>query len=150
MNFYSYKYLIQQNNQQNLFYIISAGVVALIVIVMGWLWWRHRTEMKYRDLFVIMMLLLLLIIGSQVNEWQSVKNDFNQKSQIIQIMQRIAKVKHVKKNQVWSNTTDLTDGMLVMINHQIYRVTINDSGSNFSLMQVTLTSNSIKYIKTEK
>lgn len=106
--------------------------------------------MKYRDLFVIMMLLLLLIIGSQVNEWQSVKNDFNQKSQIIQIMQRIAKVKHVKKNQVWSNTTDLTDGMLVMINHQIYRVTINDSGSNFSLMQVTLTSNSIKYIKTEK
>ncbi|KRL42375.1 MAG: DUF3290 family protein [Liquorilactobacillus nagelii] len=150
MNFYSYKYLIQQNNQQNLFYIVSAGVVALIVIVMGWLWWRHRTEMKYRDLFVIMMLLLLLIIGSQVNEWQSVKNDFNQKSQIIQIMQRIAKVKHVKKNQVWSNTTDLTDGMLVMINHQIYRVTINDSGSNFSLMQVTLTSNSIKYIKTEK
>lgn len=150
MNFYSYKYLIQQNNQQNLFYIVSAGVVALIVIVMGWLWWRHRTEMKYRDLFVIMMLLLLLIIGSQVNEWQSVKNDFNQKSQIIQIMQRIAKIKHVKKNQVWSNTTDLTDGMLVMINHQIYRVTINDSGSNFSLMQVTLTSNSIKYIKTEK
>lgn len=150
MNFYSYKYLIQQNNQQNLFYIVSAGVVALILIVMGWLWWRHRTEMKYRDLFVIMMLLLLLIIGSQVNEWQSVKNDFNQKSQIIQIMQRIAKVKHVKKNQVWSNTTDLTDGMLVMINHQIYRVTINDSGSNFSLMQVTLTSNSIKYIKTEK
>ncbi|MCI1700718.1 DUF3290 family protein [Liquorilactobacillus nagelii] len=150
MNFYSYKYLIQQNNQQNLFYIVSAGVVALIVIVMGWLWWRHRTEMKYRDLFVIMMLLLLLIIGSQVNEWQSVKNDFNQKSQIIQIMQRIAKVKHVKKNQVWSNTTDLTDGMLVRINHQIYRVTINDSGSNFSLMQVTLTSNSIKYIKTEK
>ncbi|MEL1238889.1 DUF3290 family protein [Liquorilactobacillus nagelii] len=107
-------------------------------------------RVKYRDLFVIMMLLLLLIIGSQVNEWQSVKNDFNQKSQIIQIMQRIAKVKHVKKNQVWSNTTDLTDGMLVMINHQIYRVTINDSGSNFSLMQVTLTSNSIKYIKTEK
>lgn len=150
MNFYSYRYLIQQNNQQNLFYIVSAGVVALIVIVMGWLWWRHRTEMKYRDLFVIMMLLLLLIIGSQVNEWQSVKNDFNQKSQIIQIMQRIAKVKHVKKNQVWSNMTDLTDGMLVMINHQIYRVTINDSGSNFSLMQVTLTSNSIKYIKTEK
>lgn len=147
MNFYSYNYLIQQNNQQNMFYVVSAIVVAIIVIIMGWLWWRHRTELKYRDLFVIMMLLLFLIIGSQVNEWQSVKSDFDQKSQVIQIMQRVAKVKQVKRSQVWSNTTDLTNGMLVKVNQQIYRVTINDSGSNFSLMRVTLTNNSIKYIK---
>ncbi|KRN29877.1 DUF3290 family protein [Liquorilactobacillus mali] len=149
MNFYSYDYLIQQNSQQNIFYFISIVVVAIVAIVMGTLWWRQRTELKYRDLFVIMMLLLFLVIGSQVNEWQNVKNEYNQKSQVIRVVQSAAKEKHVRKEQVWANTTNITNGMLIKIKQHFYKVEVSDDSNSFTLSKSVLINRTIHYVRVK-
>lgn len=147
MNFYSYDYLVHQNNQQNIFYLISIATVAIIAIIMGVLWWRQRTELKYRDLFVIMMLLLFLVIGSQVNEWQNVRNEYSQKSQVIRIVQSVAKEKHVKRDQVWASTTNVTSGMLIKVRKCFYKIEVNDDSSSFTMSKSVLINRTIHYVK---
>ncbi|EJF01560.1 DUF3290 family protein [Liquorilactobacillus mali] len=149
MNFYSYDYLVQQNSQQNIFYLSSVVVVAIVAIVMGALWWRQRTELKYRDLFVIMMLLLFLVIGSQVNEWQNVKNEYNQKSQVIRVIQSAAREKHVKKEQVWANTTNITNGMLIKVKQHFYKVEVSDDSNSFTLSKSVLINRTIHYVRVK-
>lgn len=116
---------------------------------MGTLWWRQRTELKYRDLFVIMMLLLFLVIGSQVNEWQNVKNEYNQKSQVIRVVQSAAKEKHVRKEQVWANTTNITNGMLIKIKQHFYKVEVSDDSNSFTLSKSVLINRTIHYVRVK-
>lgn len=93
MTFYSYRYLTHQNSNHYLLQLAVISIIILIIAFISWRWYRHRTDLKYRELFIIMILLLLLLTGIQFNEWQTLKSSFSQKSQVTQIMQRVAKEK---------------------------------------------------------
>ncbi|AYJ41083.1 DUF3290 domain-containing protein [Lactiplantibacillus pentosus] len=147
MTFYSYNYLVHQNSNHTLIQLGIIGITILIIAVLGWLWYRHKTDLKYRDLFIIMVLLLLLLVGIQYNEWESLQNSFNQKSQVTQIMQRVAKEKGVKKTAVWSNTSSVSSGMLIKVQDHIYNVTVNTDGNSYTLTKATPIQSKINYVK---
>jgi len=147
MTFYSYAYLSHQNSNHIVFQIGVISIIILIIAGLSWLWYRHKTDLKYRDLFIIMVLLLLLLVGIQYNDFLTLRSNFSQKSQVTQIMQRVAKTKGVAKTQVWSNTTTVSSGMLVAVKHQIYNVTINPDGNSFSLTTTTPINQPIKFVK---
>lgn len=94
-----------------------------------------------------MVLLLLLLVGIQYNEWESLQNSFNQKSQVTQIMQRVAKEKGVKKTAVWSNTSSVSSGMLIKVQDHIYNVTVNTDGNSYTLTKATPIQSKINYVK---
>lgn len=147
MTFYSYRYLTHQNSNHYLFQLAVISIIILIIAFISWRWYRHRTDLKYRELFIIMILLLLLLTGIQFNEWQTLKSSFSQKSQVTQIMQRVAKEKGVSRSQVWSNTSTVSSGMLIKVNDHIYNVTVNPDGNSYTLTKATPISNTIKYVK---
>lgn len=147
MTFYSYNYLVHQNNNHTLVQLAAIGIIILIIAILSWLWHRHKTDLKYRDLVIIMVLLLLLLVGIQFNEWQTIKNSFNQKSQVTQIMQRVAKEKGVRKTAVWSNTSSVSSGMLIKVHDHIYNVTINTDGNSYTLTKATPIQSTINYVK---
>lgn len=147
MTFYSYNYLVHQNNNHTLVQLAAIGIIILIIAILSWLWYRHKTDLKYRDLFIIMVLLLLLLVGIQFNEWQTIKNSFNPKSQVTQIMQRVAKEKGVRKTAVWSNTSSVSSGMLIKVHDHIYNVTINTDGNSYTLTKATPIQSTINYVK---
>ncbi|BDZ30111.1 DUF3290 domain-containing protein [Lactiplantibacillus sp. WILCCON 0030] len=147
MTFYSYAYLTHQNSNHTLFQLVVIGIIILVIAGVSWLWYRHKSDLKYRDLFIIMVLLLLLLVGIQVNEWQSLQSSFSQKSQVTQIMQRVAREKGVRQSDIWSNTTTVSSGMLIKVKHQIYNVTVNPDGNSYTLTKATPISTQLNYVK---
>ncbi|KRO09098.1 hypothetical protein IV64_GL000225 [Lactiplantibacillus xiangfangensis] len=150
MTFYSYGYLAHQNSNHILFQLAVISIIIVIIAFLSWLWYRHKTDLKYRDLFIIMVLVLLLLVGIQVNEWQTLQSSFTQKSQVTQIMQRVAKEKGVAKTTVWSNTSTVSSGMLIKVQDQIYNVTINPDGNSYTLTTATPIQQPLNYVKEEK
>ncbi|VDG17924.1 DUF3290 domain-containing protein [Lactiplantibacillus mudanjiangensis] len=147
MTFYAYTYLTNQNSNHLLIQLTVISIIILIIALLSWLWYRHKTDLKYRDLFIIMVLVLLLLVGIQVNEWQTLQSTFSQKSQVTQIMQRVAKDKGVKPSQVWSNTASVNNGMLISVAGHIYNVTINPDGNSYTLTKATPINQPIKYVR---
>jgi len=147
MTFYSYAYLTHQNSHHTLLQLSVIGIIILIIAGLSWLWYRHKTDLKYRDLFIIMVLILFLLIGIQYNEFQNLRSSFSQKSQVTQIMQRVAEEKGVATTAVWSNTATVSSGMLIAVQHHIYNVTLNPDGNSYTLTNATPITKPIKYVK---
>ncbi|MFC6180436.1 DUF3290 domain-containing protein [Lactiplantibacillus daowaiensis] len=147
MTFYTYDYLINQNSNHTILQLAVISIIILVIALLSWLWYRHKTDLKYRDLFIIMVLVLLLLVGIQVNEWQTLQSTFSQKSQVTQIMQRIAKEKGVKPSQVQSNTSTVSSGMLVYVQGHIYNVTVNTDGNSYTLTPATPINQPIKTVR---
>lgn len=150
MNFYSYSELIQQNNNQQKSILIVSGIILLILIIIGVLWFYHKTNLKYRDLFIITLLLLCFFIGFQVNRYQTMQDDISKKSQVTQIMKQVAEDKKTSVKNVWSNTSNVNNGMLIMVNHDIYNVSITPDGNGFYLAKAHTITNSINYVRGKK
>ncbi|WP_125767197.1 DUF3290 family protein [Lapidilactobacillus wuchangensis] len=150
MNFYSYQYLVQQNNNYKTVQWIIIAIVVVAVSLAGVMWYRHRSDLKYRDLLTIMTLLLAFLIGLQVNEWRDLKSSSAQKSQATQIMQRVAKDKQTTVSKIWSNTANANSGMLVLVKGDLYTVTINADGSSFTLSDAKLINQEINYVGGNK
>lgn len=147
MTFYSYGYLTHQNSNHILFQLAVISIIIIIIAFLSGLWYRHKTDLKYRDLFIIMVLVLLLLVGIQVNEWQTLQSSFTQKSQVTQIMQRVAKEQGVAKTAVWSNTSTVSSGMLIKVHHQIYNVTVNPDGNSYTLTKAIPIQQPLNYVK---
>ncbi|AVK64536.1 hypothetical protein C5Z26_10640 [Lactobacillus sp. CBA3606] len=150
MTFYSYTYLTQQNSNHTLIQLAVISIIILIIGLVSWLWYRHQTDLKYRDLFIIMVLLLFLLIGIQFNEWQTLQSNSSQKSQVTQIMQRVAQKHHVSRHKIWSNTATVNSGMLIIVNKTIYNVTINPDGNSYTLTKATPINPQITYVKGDQ
>ncbi|MFC6294522.1 DUF3290 domain-containing protein [Lactiplantibacillus daoliensis] len=150
MTFYSYGYLTHQNSNHTLFQLAVISIIILVIAFVSWLWYRHKTDLKYRDLFIIMVLLLFLSVGIQFNEWQSLQSSFSQKSQVTQIMQRVADEKGVARQKVWSNTSTISNGMLIKVNGRIYNVTVNPDGNSYTLTKATPINGHLTYVREDK
>jgi len=150
MTFYSYGYLTHQNSNHTLFQLAAISIIILVIAFVSWLWYRHKTDLKYRDLFIIMVLLLFLLIGIQFNEWQSLQSSFSQKSQVTQIMQRVADEKGVARQKVWSNTSTISNGMLIKVQGAIYNVTVNPDGNSYTLTKATPINGHLTYVREGK
>lgn len=150
MTFYSYGYLTHQNSNHTLFQLAVISIIILIIALISWLWLRHKTDLKYRDLFIIMVLLLGLLIGVQFNEWQTLQSSFSQKSQVTQIMQRVAKEQGCSTSQVWSNTSTVSSGMLIKVPGHVYNVTVNTDGNSYTLTAATPIQQPLKYVRQSK
>ena len=147
MTFYSYGYLTHQNGNHTLFQLAIISIIIFIIGFISWRWYLHRIDLKYRDLFVIMVLVLLLLLGVQYNEWQTLQIIFSQKSQVTQIMQRIATEKGVPTTRIWANTSTISNGLLIKVDQRIYNVTINTDGNSYTLSPATPIQHPLHYVK---
>lgn len=145
-NFYTYHYLTQQPSHINNIILLINVVLLTIVIISLLLFLSHRDDGKYRELTIITILALLLTLTIQYDNWQKNRNSVNGNSQVASLIKQVSLNQHVPVKHIYSNSTILSDGMLIKINSQIMKVNLNNDNSSFELVRVHLTNPKIHII----
>ncbi|GEO47540.1 DUF3290 domain-containing protein [Companilactobacillus kimchii] len=148
MSFYSYQYLVKHNNEPNFLFIIGILVLAAAIFVTSYLYFKNRSDNKYRDLLIIFGLGIFLFIGINYNNYEQQLDINNKTNQTLSLMQSVAKDKKVSKNKLYSNSSSLTEGMLIKAGKDIYRVSFDNNLSSYTLSKANIiSSQKIQLIK---
>jgi len=148
MNFYSYQYLVSHNNEPNFLFIIGILILAVAIFVTGFLYFKNRSDNKYRDLLIIFALGIILFIGINYNNYEQQLDVSNKNSQTLTLMRSVARDKKVSDKKLYSNSSSLTEGMLIKAGSDIYRVSFDNNQNSYTLTKANLiTSQKIQLIK---
>lgn len=143
MNFYGINYLESQSDINDyLRYFLIFGSLFLLVIVFI-LYLRHRIKTKYRDLSIIFLLLLIFASGVQYSDYQSNQAKHNQSSQMVNLVQNLAKEKKIDESDIFVNSTQLVDGIMIKIKKNYFRVNLSSDQSSFTLEKAYLINQNI-------
>lgn len=147
MNFYGIDYLQSQSNINDyLKYIVIFGTL-FVLIVFFILYMRHRLQTKYRDLTIIAFLFLLFISGIQYADYTDSQNIHSKSSQMVNFVKLLSKNKDVDINAIFSNSAQFSDGVIIKINNQYYRINLSLDQQTYSLEEVWLTNPEITIIR---
>lgn len=143
MNFYGINYLESQSsiNDYLKYFLIFVSLFLLIIVFILYL--RHRVKTKYRDLSIIFLLLLIFTSGVQYSDYQSNQAKHTQSSQMVNLVQNISKEKKVEENEIFINSTQLVDGIIVKIKNKYYKINLTADQSSFVLTQAYLIDSNI-------
>lgn len=148
MSFYSYQYLYAQNEEPNFLFIFVILALSIALIFTGFMYFRNRTDNKYRDLAIIFLLSIALFFGINYNNYEKQIDVNNQTNQTLTLMKSIAKEKKVSKNKLYSSSSSLSEGMLIKIGKDYYRVSFDNNLSSYTLNKTNIVdTKSIKLIK---
>lgn len=143
MNFYGINYLESQSDINDyLRYFLIFGSLFLLVIVFI-LYLRHRIKTKYRDLSIIFLLLLIFASGVQYSDYQSNQAKHTQSSQMVNLIQNLAKEKKIDESDIFVNSTQLVDGIMIKIKKNYFRVNLSSDQSSFTLEKAYLINQNI-------
>lgn len=147
MKFYGIDYLQTQSNINDYLKYIIIFSALFILIVFFSLYMRHRLQTKYRDLTIIVFLFLLFISGVQYADYTDSQNIHSQSSQMVSFVKLLSKEKEVGMDSIFSNSVQLSDGIIVKINDLYYRVNLSPDQKTYSLVEVSLVNPGIEIIK---
>ncbi|MBW1605135.1 DUF3290 family protein [Lactobacillus sp. Sy-1] len=150
MNLYSYHYLTQNFSNLGLWLSIVTAAFVVAFIILGILYLRNRTNLKYRDFFVVLSFLAILFASLQVSNFMSMQSSSSQSGQTATVLKNISKQKNVPLSQVYSNSTTLQNGMTIKAGKQYYQVTFNNDQSGYSLTPTNLVYNQPTYVKANR
>ena len=140
MKFYGINYLQTQSSLNDLFkYIIIFSTLFILIIAFS-LYMRHRLQTKYRDLTIIAFLFLIFISGVQYADYTNSQNIHSQSSQMVNFVRLLAKEKNVSINSIFSSSVQLSDGVIIKVNNNYYRVNLSADQNTYSLTEVWLTN----------
>lgn len=143
MTFYGIQYLESQSNINDyLKYFLIFGSLVVLVVVFS-LYLRHRIQTKYRDLSIISLLLLLFALGVQYSDYQSNQAQHSQSSQMVNFVRDLASDQKISQKDVYVNSTQLTDGIIVKIDANYYKVNLSADQSSYTLNRAHLMNDQI-------
>lgn len=148
MKFYGIDYLQTQSNINDFLKYIIIFSALLVLIVFFSMYMRHRLQTKYRDLTIIAFLFLLFTFGVQYADYTDSKNIHSQSSQMVNFIKLLSKEKQVKINCIFSNSIQLSDGIIVKMNDFYYRVNLSQDQKTYNLVNVLLVNPEIEIIKS--
>ena len=147
MRFYGIDYLQMQSNINDyLKYIVIFSALFILIVVFS-LYMRHRLQTKYRDLTIIAFLFLLFISGVQYADYTDSQNIHSQSSQMVNFIRLLSQKKGVNVNSIFSNSIQLSDGIIVKINGFYYRVNLSLDQKTYSLVEISLVTPDIEIVK---
>ena len=148
MDFYSYQYLVDHNNEPNFLFIIGILILAVAIFITGYLYFKNRSDNKYRDLLIIFALGIVLFIGINYNNYEQQLDVNNKNNQTLTLMRSVARDKKVSEKRLYSNSSSLTEGMLIKAGSKIYRVSFDNNQNSYTLIEANLiTSQKIQLVK---
>ena len=142
MSFYSYQYLVEHNNEPNFLFIIGILILAIAIFITGFLYFRNRSDNKYRDLLIIFAFGIILFIGINYNNYEQQLDISNKTNQTLVLMRSVAKDKKVSTKKLYSNSSSLTEGMLIKADKDIYRVSFDNNQNSYTLTKANIIDSS--------
>lgn len=147
MTFYGINYLQAQSNINDfLKYIIIFSTLFILIVVFS-LYMRHRLQTKYRDLTIIAFLFLLFISGVQYADYTDSQNIHSKSSQMVNFVRLLSKERDANISSIFSNSVQLSDGVIVKINNLYFRVNLSVDQKTYRLVEVSLINPEIEIIK---
>lgn len=138
MTFYSYEHLYTQNQEPNFWFIFVLSALSIALIVTGILYFRNRKDNKYRDLAVIFVFGIALFFGINYNNYEKQIDVNNQTNQTLTLMRSISKEKKISKKKLYSNSSSLTEGMLIKAGKNYYRVSFDNNVNSYTLNKTSI------------
>ncbi|ANK60817.1 MULTISPECIES: DUF3290 domain-containing protein [Loigolactobacillus] len=138
MNFYTYRQLLQQTNRALVWRYGFLVLLGILVILLLFMFLRHRNDSKYRDLLIIVVLSAVLMIGIQINNYKQFQNSLSQNAQIVAFLRSVSKTKQVPLKYISANTTTLTDQMIIRVKKTYYQVNFDSSFGSYQLIKTQL------------
>lgn len=147
MTFYTLSYLENHQQMNQMINNIVMIIFLILVAIMAVKYFRHRLITGYRDFGIIFFLLLLLFAGFQITDMEKNTAKQAQTTQMVPFIKSVAIDHHVKPSQVVVNSTTLTDGIIVRIKDEDYRVNLSESGDNYTLTRAHVVNHEVKLEK---
>ncbi|WP_125762246.1 DUF3290 family protein [Companilactobacillus hulinensis] len=142
MTFYSYQHLYEQNQEPNFLFILVILGLSIALIVSGVLYFRNRRDNKYRDLAIIFVFAIALFFGINYNNYEKQIDINNQTNQTLTLMRSISKEKKIPKKKLYSNSSSLTEGMLIKAGKNYYRVSFDNNVNSYTLNRASIVDSS--------
>jgi len=142
MTFYSYQHLYEQNQEPNFLFILVILGLSIALIVSGVLYFRNRRDNKYRDLAIIFVFAIALFFGINYNNYEKQIDINNQTNQTLTLMRSISKEKKIPKKKLYSNSSSLTEGMLIKAGKNYYRVSFDNNVNSYTLNKASIVDSS--------
>lgn len=147
MIFYGISYIQVKSNIDDYVKYIGIFSALFILVVVFSMYMRHRLQTKYRDLTIIAFLFLLFTSCIQYADYTDSQNTHTQSSQMVNFIRLLSKEKGVSIISIFSNSVQLSDGIIVKINNFYYRVNLSADQKTYSLMNVSLVNPEKETIK---
>ncbi|MDT2756812.1 DUF3290 domain-containing protein [Enterococcus asini] len=147
MNFYGIHYLESQANFNDYikYVLIFGSLLILVIVFIRYL--KHRIQTKYRDLSIIFLLVLIFALGVQYSDYQSNQAKQSQSSQMVAFIKSVAKERSIDQEEIFANGTQLSDGVILKIKNEYYRVNLALDQGSYTLDRAHLLNNDITIIK---
>ncbi|MCL0330442.1 DUF3290 family protein [Apilactobacillus xinyiensis] len=147
MNLYSYEYLSNSNAYVAYILLFFAVILGITIIFNGLKYMRDRTNLKYRDFFVILTLISILGISMVFGHVMDQKATSSRNNQTVKMIQDISKNKKVPVNKIYTSSTNLVNGMTVKVDKNYYEVNLNANLNSYTLTPIRLIDNDTNYVK---
>lgn len=79
-----------------------------------------------------------MFIGINYNNYEQQLDINNKTNQTLELMRSVAKDKKVSAKKLYSNSSSLTEGMLIKSGKNIYRVSFDNNLSSYTLSNASL------------
>ncbi|TPR50123.1 DUF3290 family protein [Apilactobacillus micheneri] len=143
LDFYSYHYLTHPNTFIYYILLVLALIVGGFIIFNGFKYMRDRTNLKYRDMFIMLILFAVLAISLLFANILQQNNSNSQNSQTVKMVQTISKNMKVPKSKIYTSSTQLTNGMTILINKKYYEANFNSTFNNYNLTKSGAIDNNV-------
>lgn len=150
MNMYSFYYVSHNLNSLGYAYWGIFALIVVIIIGSGAVYFTNRSDLRFRNLFILFILVGSLMIGLQGNRMLQQKNSSNQSNQTALMMKSISKKTHTSINRVYVSQTSLGKGMLVKAGDKYYQLQFDDGLTNYTLNKTNPVNTNFKIINKQK
>ncbi|AQP53496.1 DUF3290 family protein [Vagococcus penaei] len=146
MDFYTYKYFVQQSQHADLikYILLILLLVALLLIV--WKQFRSRERVKYRDLVILLSLTIMFFVGIQVNDYEVGKLNQNNSAQMVEFLESLAKRQKVAVDDLSVNSRSIKDEMIIKMFDNYYQVNMSNDLSSYKLEETFLIHDTVKNV----
>lgn len=145
MNLYTYNFLNQDHSTMDYIFLFLVIGVGLIFAFSIYKYLKNRSDLKFRDLFILLSLIVAFIIGVQINNINS--NSLSNSHEVAHLLKQVSHDQNISTNDIYADSTNLSDVMLIKAKNQYYTVHLDNKHSSYQLTETKpLTSENINYI----
>ena len=150
MKFYSYGYLQNKLEQNNLISYIIIAVLIVILCITLIKYYKNRQDTKYRELSIILVLSTLLAVGVSINEYKSNAVSSNQYKSSIHFIEKISNDLNIDKTHIYINSEASIENSFVKVDNTYYRVISSGKKDEYLLEKIELVDPVIEKVEVNK
>ena len=150
MKFYSYNYVLGQISQQNW---VTIGISGLLILLTGFFAakaYRNKHDSKFRELSIISILTLVVVVLISISNFQNSQSNNDQFQRSLHFIEVISKELDVQKEDVYVNTSAVTDGAILKVGEVYYRAIAGSDPDSYLLEKMDLYKTDVELVEVNK